>query len=337
MNEILSTISEITDTIADSDRPLSSFQLEIMDYSLLLRRTLLAERSEFIKQRELSVSSIIDSGAALSPWKAASVVDDRIRTAAFIRGCIKAIEFALDKNPKRPLHLVEAGCGPLGALVIPLLARFSSDELEVSVIDLHQESIDSFCRLIEAVGLSDRIRQAVCGDATQVRLDSDFDLALSETMCAALTTEPQVSIARAFVRENPETTLLPESIRVNLTLMNWAAELEEFPHKVLDRIEIGQIFELNRKSALELEEIDGCLPAARLTIPEHDPVFLPSVTTEVEIFNGVVLSNYDSEISAPMQLPVNPKDLKPGDEIQFRYRMGDTPWIEWTINDSELA
>ena len=121
-NDETAALRTLTLRISDSDTPLQSLGQTVMEYGMLLRNTLTRSRAEFAAQRELRESSRLDSGNALSPWNAASCIEDQVRTAAFIRGAIQGIENLLATTRHRPLHLLEAGCGPLGTLALPLLA-----------------------------------------------------------------------------------------------------------------------------------------------------------------------------------------------------------------------
>ena len=130
------TLTKFVNTIVNPHRELSSLVGPIMYYSLFLRDILHRLHPSFMEQRDINSPTNTSSGEALSPWHAAACMDDRLRTAAFIRGAIDSVQHLLDHSTHRPLHLIEAGCGPLGTLVLPLLAHFKSEDLEVSVIDL---------------------------------------------------------------------------------------------------------------------------------------------------------------------------------------------------------
>ena len=228
-NSKLGKIRDFTQSIADAGSDLRDLEPLIMQYSLYLRQTLQGTRPDFIQQRDIHDPSNLASGDALSPWHAAACLEDRTRTAAFIRGSIRAVEAMLEAREHRPLHLLEAGCGPVATLIAPLLSWFGPEELVVSLIDIHQDSIDNCLSLLDTLGVRNRVRHAVCGDITTVSVDSPVDICLSETMNAALASEPQVAITRALVRRYPNALLLPQSIRVNLEFIDWAAESSAFP------------------------------------------------------------------------------------------------------------
>ena len=333
MSAAVETIRRITNTVARSDRPLGSLQQEVMEYGLLVRGILNRERPEFIEQREIHDPTALSTGIALSPWHAAACMEDRVRTAAFIRGCVLAVDHVLQTRSHRPVHILEAGCGPLGTLILPLLAHFRPEELVVSVVDLHHEAVESVRLLAGHLKFLPGVRESICGDIAQVSLESTADLVLTETMNVALSSEPQVAITRALVRQHPDAVLLPQSIRIDLVLIDWAAESGSFPLQVGDRIVLGTVFELNARTAKELVEDNGWLPAGRIQIPDSvDPRYTLFLTTYLTVFDDVGFGDYDSQITTPVPLQQpGAEPLRLGDTLQFSYRLGDTPGLVWQV------
>lgn len=316
--------------IIDQERSLASLQISILHYGIFLREILVKHRPSFMTQREVNAPSQMTVGSALSPWYAAACIEDRQRTAAFIKGAIASVEDALRRSNKRPLHLVEAGCGPLGTLILPLLAHFTSEELEVSVIDIHEESLDCMKVMFEHFNFLPRVREIACGDATNFDLKTKADLILTETMFVALSKEPQVAITLGLMKRNPEAVLIPQSIRVGLSLIDYRSELANFPLQPGKRKALGTVFDLNRETAVELKEEKGYLPAAKIQVKE----FLESnhvlcLTTEVEVFHGIKISDYQTQITHPQPLQFLDNSVVVSDDIlQFSYRLGDNPGLE---------
>lgn len=329
----LDTLKSFAATLANPQRDLHTLGGPVLHYGVFLREIISCKRPAFIQQKDIDTSFQLSTGHAITPWHAAGCMDDRIRTAAFIRGSIQAIENALDHNAHRPLHLIEAGCGPLGTLILPLLAHFGSDQLVISIIDLYQESIECMKLLLEHFGFQSRARQLICGDATTFEFNSNADLILTETMNVTLSHEPQVAITRALMKQHPLAMLIPQSIRVDFVWLNLKSELSHFPPKAGQRQVLGTAFELNRKSALELEEKEGLLPAAKIKITE--PAFAglqPCLTTNIQVFGETQIDDYESQISYPVPMqPTGEASLIPGQTIQFAYRLGKTPGLTWSI------
>lgn len=332
------TLREFVAAILDGGQPLESMQGPVLHYGLFLRKILNSERPQFVLQRDSHVPSQTPSGAAITPWHAAACMEDRIRTAAFIRGSIQAVDLALERFPHRPLHLVEAGCGPLGTLVLPLLAHFSRDELEVSLIDLHDEAIQCMALMLDHFGFRDRVRQLICGDVATVSLNSAADVVLLEVMNVALYQEPQVEITRLLMRNHRGAILVPQSIRIDLAMVNLVREFGEFPPRAHERQFLGTVFELNHESAIELNDESGFLPAGRLRIPDDGSgEFVPCLLTTIQVSDDVKICDYQSQISYPLLLcqGLEAERIR-GEEIAFTYRLGTSPGLSWhVVNGNE--
>lgn len=334
MQEDALTIRELAKLVVDSNRPVTSFGIEMMEFSLLLRRLANSHR-EFAAMKRMNSPSETGTGVALDPWHASLSMEDRPRTAAFIRGSAHAIADRLAKCPGRPIHVIEAGCGPAAALSIPLMTLFSPRQLQVTIIDLHQASIDSARSLIDNLGLSDRLRAAICDDLMTHEFTEDADVIILETMDAALFREPQVALTRRLARALPDAILLPESIAVNLQLLNFSEPVFPLTIESLNRRDLGRVFELDRRSAMEVEEENGYLTASCIRIPDRvepgDELFL---VTSVRVFDNVEFAALDAEITRPIKIH-NAERSWLGGALSFRYRIGETPGLEWAFQATQ--
>lgn len=336
MKESLHTLREYVDAFADRERKLDSLVEPILHYGLFVRQILGSQRPDFVQQRNITAPTSISPGDAISPWHAAACMEDRKRTAAFIRGAIWGVEHALDQFACRPLHLVEAGCGPLGTLVLPLLSHFSEEELVVSLIDLHQESINCVEAILDHFQFLPRVRRLIAADATTVAFDDPVQVILTETMNTALSEEPQVEITRSLMKQHRNALLIPQSIRVELMLLDIQAEWSQFPAQVCDRTNLGMVFELNRRTAIDLVEKDGLLPAATIRLPSQiESRLAPCLTTTIQVFGDVQTADYETQISCPFALCQDGlPPLAPGDLLQFHYRLGAKPGLIWQVIDA---
>ena len=335
----LETLRGFATTIGDQSRSLQSVEAPVLQYGVFLRNILNSLRPNFTQQRESQESTQAESGLAIAPWNAAACMEDRIRTAAFIRGSIRAVERALKTTSNRPLHLVEAGCGPLGTLTLPLLAYFDETELEVSLVDIHEESIVSVDCLLKHFEFHSRVKQLVCGDVLRISIDSPADIVLTETMNVALSHEPQVEITRALMKNHANAILIPESIRVDVAMINIEQEHSQFPPQPLDRELLGTVFELDRKSAINLPEQNGFLPAGSVRVPDDQHAnHVACLVTTVRVSDDVVFSDYDSQISIPA--PLFHQDQMPalsGRELSFAYRLGESPGLTLQVGGESVG
>jgi len=323
------TLRTLTNSIIDSGRLVTACGMETMQLTLLLRRLL--ESAPAFSAFSASSSST-EGGLAIDPWKASLSLENYPRTAAFLRGGARAIEEILARHPERPVHVIEAGCGPVAALSTPLMSRFGPDQLQVTLFDIHQESTDAAEHVIESLGLSDRLNETVCGDLMSMDLSghaSSADLILLETMYASLLREPQVALTRCLVRSLPSARLLPVRVTIDLQLFDPAPEAMLNPPVPQNRKWLGTVFELDERTARETEIENGYLPAATIPLPESaEPGERLFLTTTVEVFGDVILANYDSEITFPMELEIA-EDSWQERTLRFRYRIDEDPGFEW--------
>jgi hypothetical protein len=192
-------------------------------------------------------STLLDSGLALSPAEAALCARQPLRTIVFIRAVLAAIETAA-ATAAGPVRVLYAGCGPYAPLALPLMALLGPQRAVFTLLDIHAESLRHVRALVGGLGLDACVDACVQADATRHRIDPARPphVIVSETMNAALRTEPQVAIARHLAGQAPDALLVPERVIVSACLLDPAAELTPplqpgapVPPLLRDRIDLG--------------------------------------------------------------------------------------------------
>lgn len=282
----------------------------------------------------------LDCGLAISPMFAAMCLREAFRTLAFIRGLAEAIEDAM--QPERPVRVLYAGCGPYALLAVPLMTIFPPEQVKFTLLDIHQQCVDDAMSLIHSLGLSPYIDSAVCADATLYTIPATEkpDVIASETMAVCLHNEPQVSIARHLLTQAPEARMVPQSVSVEVCMLDWAKEhvlvpsdyIGEIPAPQRDRIHLGKIFELDGASirSWQLNNSDR-LPAGRVQIPESlENRYRPYLMTRIAVYGKHRLLDYDSSLTIPRALRVKPA-LTGGEILQFHYQLGSNPELRYEV------
>jgi predicted RNA methylase len=123
---------------------------------------------------------------------------------------------------------------------------FPGKQATFTLLDIHQECIDSASSLENALGPSSHLDGAVCGDATNYEISAGRkpDVIVSETMAVCLHNEPQVAITRHLLTQAMEARIVPQSVSVEVCMLDWAKEhvlmpadyVGEFPAVKRDRI-----------------------------------------------------------------------------------------------------
>jgi hypothetical protein len=282
----------------------------------------------------------LDSGMAISPILAAMCVRQQFRTLAFIRGLAEAIGDTLQQD--RPVRVLYAGCGPYALLAVPLMTFFSHDQVTFTLLDIHQECIDSALSISDSLKLSSHIESAVCIDATRYDIPADRkpDIIVSETMSVCLRNEPQVSIARHLLCQTPEAVMVPQSVSVEMCMMDWIKEhnlmpsdhVGEIPPPKRDRVYLGKIFELDATNIKSWKKIDDDrLPAGRVQIPDSlESRYLPCLLTRITVYGENRLGDYDSSLTIPQLLSEKPI-FSGGETVQFHYKLGANPELDYDV------
>lgn len=281
-----------------------------------------------VSAAQISIDSdiLLPSGKAISPAAAAHCLLEMKRTAVFLRGIHQAILQKIKDNTSEPIHILYAGTGPYGTLVIPLLHLFTPDKIQVDLLDINPVSLGALQRLIVELQLNDYIGSVFCEDATTFTLSRHYDIAISETMLACLKSEPQVAVMQNIIPQlQPTAIFIPEEISIDAALTNPKMEQDRLLYyedepPPFRRIAVGRVFTVNKQN------LDTDCMQKTLEIPDEKDFPVLKLFTTVKVFRDEQLSENDSSIT----LPVNFYDLRkqPAQRIAFWYVQGEKPHIE---------
>jgi len=321
-----------TATLLELDRPSHSLRPEVLEIA-----TILANAKAFRPASEQDISAgetRTPNGLALSPTMAAMCTDDYMRTVEFIRGTHAAIREIRRRFPDRPARVLYVGCGPYGALAVPLMNIFSSTEATFTLLDVHPESIKSAKSIVATLRLSESVASFETLDAGLYRVCPDHtpDIILMEIMQACLESEPQVAITRHLLQQAPDAILIPEEVRVDLKLVDPSKEFELDSlercggRTQRDRIPVGPVFVVNRESVNSWKNISGSrLPGLSVRFPDSlGQQYRPMLFTTICIYQRHKLKDYDSGLTCPRILSTEGA-IKAGGRMQFHYELGRQP------------
>jgi len=280
------------------------------------------------------------SGLALSPATAMTCIDDYVRTIRFIRGTHAAIVDVRKRIGGRPVRILYAGCGPYATLAAPLMTIFSSGEATFTILDVHPDSIASAKSIVETLDLADSVASFETVDAGSYEVGADWqpDIILMEIMNACLESEPQVAVTRHLLLQAPQAILVPEEIRIDLTLANPSCEfdpdsLEQDGETIArDRIPVASVFAVNRETVHSWgDHCSDRLPASTVQMPAfRDHRYEPMLFTAIRIYENHVLKDYESGLTVPRPLSIYGA-FEPGDTIRFHYELGSHPRLHCSL------
>jgi hypothetical protein len=315
-----SRLDDAADALLDEDGPAFRWAEAARDLGELLAEIRGAEARD-----GPDMPTQLAAGLALSPTSAARCLQDFARTARFAQGLAAAVRDAAARGIA-PVEVVYAGCGPFALLCLPLLARGAP--ARVTLVDVHAASLERARRVLETCGLSERVADYVCADATTYRHPRPIDVAASETMGQALEKEPQVAVMAALAPQlGPGGVLVPERLRVEACLADAAREFAiEESGAERPRIVLGDVLDVSAASA---GRVLAAGAPVLLTVPDlgpGDPSVLMLRTTIV-VQGGIVLGEYDSGITYPKFVHALGR-LASGQVVEVAYRTGPSPRFE---------
>jgi ectoine hydroxylase-related dioxygenase (phytanoyl-CoA dioxygenase family) len=268
-------------------------------------------------------ATITAQGKAVSPTTAAQCAEDVQRTRIFMQGIYAAIQQKLRQKNNQTIRVLYAGTGPFGLLLVPLLPLLDAAQVQVTLLDIHPESLIKVQRVIDFLGVGNFIARSEPADACAWETDQRFDLIISETMRQGLIQEPQVSIF-SYLQQFLKTDgwLVPEIIRLDLWLSsgNSTAPGES---KNPD-LHLGSVFQLDKSTATQLGKGNTACAHGNLWVPDYDSALKDlKLSTFIQVFGAYQLHENQSQLT----LPLYERDARilPNSLLRFRYESGGYP------------
>jgi predicted RNA methylase len=266
----------------------------------------------------------LPSGKALSSSYAAHCLLEMKRTAVFLRGINKAIDFKLAEKNGKPIRILYAGTGPYATLITPLLPLYSSELVKVDFIEINPISMQAAQRVVEHLGLTAFVEDYHVCDAATFTVAKPYDVVISETMQRCLQYEPQVAIMQNLVAQLPPYAIfIPENITIDAVLTTrgkWNPET--CISEGVERISLGCIMEANPMSP-------DCTPRiVELPIKVELGTRFGLYTT-VRVFDEDILEEGDCSLTLPVML----FDSAPlaGETLMFEYIQGEAPHVSCVV------
>lgn len=232
-------IEEVTDEILSEQLDLNSLKNKLDELKSLLLKITNLDLEKHGNKDDLH----FENGMALSSSFAALCIDDAIRTRQFVRGIFAAVKQVSSHKPK-PIKILYAGTGPFATLILPLLTKYSPEEIQLILIEVNKRTVKYLKRLIKELKIEDYIEKIICEDASKCKIpkEPNVDIIISETMQHGLVREQQVPIMLNLINQlNENVIMIPNLIRLDLALMNTRNNLmtintEESKYKVLKNL-----------------------------------------------------------------------------------------------------
>ncbi|MBK9980946.1 MAG: hypothetical protein IPP15_00740 [Saprospiraceae bacterium] len=337
----LSHLQSITDRILDADDTAYGKLYAACDelYETLIKASRIDPREEKNKENQS-----LDSGAALGITWAAMCIKDIMRTKRFMNGVYAAVRDILLVHPEKTIHILYAGTGPFATLVLPLTARFSPEQIQLTLLEVNETSFNSLQNLVSILHLEKYIHRLEKADATKWKkpVNDQIDIFIVEAMQQGLKSEPHVAICMNIVPQlRPDTIMIPQQITLTAALLNEPKRMQEKfeSGSIISSIHIlDPVFILNKETILSRAESDAQRDVSDFTFQGKTIVIAADVVedypnlyliTDVLIYKEDCLLLDESPLSMPLKLADLRKELPT--EIKFQYHIGSNPGIQFNM------
>lgn len=269
-----------------------------------------------------SEDSPTQTGVVLNPNHAGQCLTEVQRTTAFVRGLDQAVADQIAAG-EAPVKVFYAGCGPFATLILPLTYRYTPQQLQVSLLDYHQQSVDTARDLLNSLGKGEYVEDWAVHDAVTYRMPKGYTphIFVTETLQRALTQECQVPIVQNILPQLPDqVVMVPQEIRVGGL---WTT-LPEGPENRAtirpDDVELDDIIRFNAQTARTgdfVRSIPGKAKAA------SGQTFC--LRTEIDVYGQWKLRRNESGLTCPHPMPE--AVVVPGQQMYFTYEVGRHPGL----------
>lgn len=320
---------------------MDEFLNEEIDY-LKLQTLLFEFRSLLLSITDLDLNDLedrkdleFDNGIALCTTFAALCAQDITRTRQFVRGIYKAIKDR-QKIQKEPIHIFYAGTGPFATLILPILSRFSSEELVLTLLDVNERTLSYLDKVLDQLSIRHYVREIICDDATKYQFceDQKIDILISETMQQGLVKEQQVPIMINLVSQLPEDSIvIPNNIRLDLALKNSSANfiMSGQNHLMYQKLERLWDFDSKfmRSTSKNQKEFELCKNTSLRNVEEGWDKLV--TLTSIQVYKDEWILIDESGLTIPKLLhELNEKENKT--EVSIRYIIQKEPDFEVELN-----
>lgn len=287
-------LARFLDILLDESRPMGGLLQEVHAYYSRLTTCF-----ELDQPRAAAIQDIIlPGGKAISPYNAAYCLLEFQRTAQFVRGLNAAIASHLAAGVM-PVHVLYAGTGPFAGLLLPVLGKYTPDQLQATLVEIQPYSLGILRRLFTHDEFKPYIYNIIEQDAATIQLANwlPVDIFLAETMNFALQKEPQVNIAcHIGAQLSSKAIMIPEEVHVFAGAYRPGREMERMLREDAvwqDFVQIiGSIFRLNKNTRPPFNPVNIAIPESLAT-----PEYCLALFTEISIYNQFALKPWECSLT----------------------------------------
>jgi len=283
----------------------------------------------------------LNNGKALGTFWAAACLDDFLRTRQFVRGINEAIKEKI--NSQKPIHILYAGTGPYATLILPIILRYSKQDVKYTFLEVNPLSFRILKNIISKLGLADYDLTFVNEDATKYQINSEDepDIIISETMQNALAKEQQVPIFINLMSQiTKDSIFIPEKIELFIGLKNKGIldEAIQTKHYIKEK----KVFEVS-KDAMFPSNQSETQTTREVTFPKQQTVIGKEklknsdqlvIITEIQVYKNERIGINESGLTTPIYIHEISDNLKGSIKIDTQYEISSEPKLDYKISNS---
>lgn len=278
-----------------------------------------------------STHTYLSSGVAISPLDAAICTNEYMRTTKYIRGVYAAVNDLLNRFKNKKIHILYAGCGPYGTLIIPLLHLFDPKDMEITFLDIHTTSLESIKNILQSLGLAKFVCEYIQEDATQYKVSKDTHMIITETMKAAFWDEPQVSVTLNLLPQLiTGGEFIPNRVIVGFEAAHYKQVFKDnILSKEKDGIYLCDVIDLDSSKDMTKESL-VCTKEYTL-LQNFEKKYKFQFTTDIFIYKEHILKENECSLNIPRKITFDKKLFK-DDKVYFEYEFSNRPKIKSRVN-----
>ncbi|GAB4000060.1 hypothetical protein GCM10028807_51910 [Spirosoma daeguense] len=280
--------------------------------------------------------SFLSTGHAIGLTWAAMCIHDIMRTKKFMDGLYQAVVDCHRAKPGTPVHILYAGTGPFATLVLPLMAHFTSQQVQFTFLEVNSDSFACLATLLTALDLHSYVRGLHLADATSWQ-SSDHEpvtILLTETMQRTLKCEPQVAICLNLLPQlAADTLIIPEEVTVKLSFLRHCPTGADNVYHPPFITALAPVFSLNRVTIMENAGAYQQTPWAynfspvEVSIPPQpgQASSVLALLTDIVVYKRIVITYNESGLTMPHLLSQYSTGVV--DRLRFHYRVSNNPGL----------
>ncbi|REH56522.1 hypothetical protein C7448_101562 [Tenacibaculum gallaicum] len=269
-------------------------------------------------------------GKALGLNHAAQCLLDYKRTVKFLKAMVMAIKEKQQKHPDKTINIFYAGCGPYAPFVTLIAPLFSPEEIQFSLLEINDKSLEYAKSLIQKLELTKYITNHYNADAVTFEIPEakKYHIVFSETLDALLYRECYVPILFNLLPQLPkDVTVIPENVLVKMSLATDVITDAKHTSVEIDTIlNVRKAISSNETNTIPTQLPDKKIAVNSINIEEYNYLLLDTL---VHVYNDIWLTRSESSLTLPLEMHIeHPINF---DSIVYTYQMDPDIQLKYSL------